>query len=379
MVHSMGSMLMLLLLVGCSSSSNDEQQLPQAKIFNLSIAAPDGIVVTRGDIGNVSSTFEESAINTLDAWVFDNHDYTLISYIHLNNFSFDEDGQRTISMKLADDFNSYSGLKVDIYVAANATASNCGLNFSRATTAAQLNAAGIGTSYFGATSPVTSVPYDGLPMSGLLRGQGVNGTSPIFEITTGRVKLVRAVSKMRFIFCKSISNPPAVSNLSISLKANTLPNEEYLFLGDVFPTATSHVKTESGYNAAAIPLVSGINATNINSYSDPVSYVYNDETGPDYETKINGGISAGNLSEVGRFYLRESDKKVEGTIAYTLGTDEQAVEKSVDFSMAAVGDFTRNHTWIVYGYFLGSGNLMLNMVNVRSWKEESETDKIYNW
>ena len=47
--------------------------------------------------------------------------------------------------------------------------------------------------------------------------------------------------------------------------------------------------------------------------------------------------------------------------------------------MGAAGDFTRNHTWIVYGYFLGSGELKLNVVDVKDWTSGSEDPKVYNW
>jgi hypothetical protein len=42
-------------------------------------------------------------------------------------------------------------------------------------------------------------------------------------------------------------------------------------------------------------------------------------------------------------------------------------------------DFTRNHTWIVYGYFMASGDLRLNLVDVKNWKEENENPEVYNW
>jgi hypothetical protein len=47
--------------------------------------------------------------------------------------------------------------------------------------------------------------------------------------------------------------------------------------------------------------------------------------------------------------------------------------------MAGAGDFTRNHTWIVYGYFLGSGELKLNVVDVKGWTTGGENQDLYNW
>ena len=93
------------------------------------------------------------------------------------------------------------------------------------------------------------------------------------------------------------------------------------------------------------------------------------------EQTIEGVTRPAELSEVRRFYLRESDKKLTGTIRYTIG----GKEKETPFEMNAAGDFTRNHTWIVYGYFLGSGTLMLNSVVLKDWEDDPESDNIYNW
>ena len=85
------------------------------------------------------------------------------------------------------------------------------------------------------------------------------------------------------------------------------------------------------------------------------------------------------LTQIGAFYLRESDRKLEGTIAYTIVTEAGNKDKTASFAMATAGDFTRNHTWIVYGYFLGNGDLKLNVVDVKGWTEDLGNPKVYNW
>ena len=77
--------------------------------------------------------------------------------------------------------------------------------------------------------------------------------------------------------------------------------------------------------------------------------------------------------------MHDSDQKLTGTISYKLGPEGNQTQKSVDFEMATAGDFTRNHTWIVYGYFLGSGELKLNVVDVKGWTEDTSNPIVYNW
>ena len=79
---------------------------------------------------------------------------------------------------------------------------------------------------------------------------------------------------------------------------------------------------------------------------------------------------------MGRFYLRESDKKIKGTITYTIGSGE---EKHASFMMANEKDFSRNHTWIVFGYFAGKETLQVYSVDVTEWTESSISHEVYNW
>ena len=377
----LSSMLMLLLLLtACSSSStDDEAEKPKVKpVLKIYLFAPESPIITRANTGSVDALEAEKEIHTIDIWVFEHESPNKkVSYIHLDDVSFS--GQKEIAMELTDKFaNLPKKPNVDIYVAANKE--SCGLtSLNENTTLAQLKETCIGSSSFGTTSPVNTVPLEGLPMSGLLENQIISGIPPVYTAMSQNVKLVRAVSKVRFIFSMSNANPPTISNLSISLSANMIPKEEYLFLEGVYPTYKSRVKLtgENNYESEA-SLVTN-NNTVINKCDDPASYAYTSETGQAYEDKMNAGITATHLSDFGTFYFRESDKKLEGTISYTLGTAPNATNKSKTFTMGAAGDFTRNHTWIVYGYFLGSGELKLNVVDVKDWTSGSEDPKVYNW
>ena len=388
----MGSMLMLLLLLtACSSSSSTDdggiekpKEKPMLKIYLFS---PESPIVTRASNGFVDALEAEKQIRSIDVWVFE-HDSPdkKVSYIHLSDLSFT--GQREISMEISDDFaNMPKKPNVDIYVVANKE--SCGLtDLGENTTLAQLKEKCIGSSAFGTSSLVSAVPAEGLPMSGLLENQIISGIPPVYTAKANYVKLVRAVSKVRFVLSKSNSNPPAVSGLSIRLDANMLPNEEYIFLEGIYPTYKSRVKTgENAYADNVTTFVSGVSINDINGCDNPPYYAYTTQTGQEYENLINSGLVDPDgdgeqhpaLSQVGLYYLHESDKQLTGTITYTLGTGDNITQKTVPFSMGAAGDFTRNHTWIVYGYFLGSGDLKLNVVDVKDWTSGSEDPKVYNW
>ena len=377
----LSSMLMLLLLLtACSSSStDDEAEKPKVKpVLKIYLFAPESPIITRANTGSVDALEAEKEIHTIDIWVFEHESPNKkVSYIHLDDVSFS--GQKEIAMELTDVFaNLPKKPNVDIYVAANKE--SCGLtSLNENTTLAQLKETCIGSSSFGTTSPANTVPPEGLPMSGLLENQIISGIPPVYTAMSQNVKLVRAVSKVRFIFSMSNANPPTISDLSISLKDNMIPKEEYLFLEGVYPTYKSRVKLtgENNYESEA-SLVTN-NNTDINQCGDPASYAYTSETGQAYEDKMNAGITATHLSDFGTFYFRESDIKLEGTISYTLGTAPNTTNPSKTFTMGAAGDFTRNHTWIVYGYFLGSGDLKLNVVDVKDWTSGSEDPKVYNW
>lgn len=379
-----------LLLSACASEPTEVIEEPKEKpVLKVYLFAPDNPIVTRADIGDVNPLLAESEIKTLDIWVFEHVSQTLVGYIHLSNQIFDSNDQKVVTMDITDDYAEKNPKpSVDIYVVANATALNSGLAFNRDTTPSELEAAKIGRStagdFFGLTALVDEVPDDGLPMSGLLKEQTVDdSTAPVYSVAmTKKVKLVRAVSKVRFILSQSTTNPPAVSDLSIKFDDNMIPTNEYIFLSGEYPTVLGHIDNtsyESGeeYNKV---LASGIGSGDINGCENPASYVYRsqgneDETAQEYETRIDDGVNANYLSQIGRYYLRESDKKITGTITYNVGGDN----RTVPFEMAAAGDFTRNHTWIVYGYFLGKGDLVLNAVYTQPWEDNPESDKVYNW
>jgi len=400
------SSMLMLFLTSCGSNDAEDVVVKEKHVLKIYIFAPDRPVITRADIGQVDASDEENAIHSIHVWAFETGTNTLVGHVYLSdpdmNETFTGEGDetatgKTVTMEISDDFANKmvnnNAPNVDIFVAANVTPYNCGLSLDASTTSTTLKAALIehkatGGDFFGVTSiadRVMAVPQNGLPMSGVLSNQVVGGTSPVYSITP-RVKLVRAVSKLRFIFAKSptLANDPHLSIKSISLNSGVLPKQEYLFLTAPYSDEVkSHVKTDGGYEVESV-LVSDVGGAGINTCDDLNHYVYNSETmdGPAYEALINEGLTKqgskpnADLSEVGRFYLRESELMLNGKIKYTMVDGDV---KEATFTMNANGDFTRNHTWLVYGYFVGTTDLVLQVVDVKVWENVTTSHTVYNW
>ena len=82
----------------------------------------------------------------------------------------------------------------------------------------------------------------------------------------------------------------------------------------------------------------------------PNMYVHTTQSPQDYELMISRGLSTNpaELTQVGPFYLRETDKKLTGKIQYSINNGEI---RTATFSMHDAGDFSRNHTWTVYAFY----------------------------
>ena len=376
------SMLMLLCWsCGGQDTDTDTPDVDQGPFLEIKVYSPERSQVTRADIGDIPGDTDENAIKNLNIWVFEHHgtgqtdDGKFVGYLSVANPNPLVDGRYRI---LVSETFVDNPPAVDIYVTANVTESNTGIKLDRTTTRAQLEAALMkhdeSQSFdpFGLTTPQSVVPADGLPMSGVLKNQPVEGMAPIVSVGTN-VKVARAVSKVRFVFCNSTDAVEQKLTIqSITFADEMIPKEEYLFLNA--PYTGRNFKVGSEYETAA-PLVN--TPTMVASYSSPTEYAYRGQTGEEYEALINDGIEKNRLTEVGKFYLRESDKKITGTITYTVGSS--TTELSAPFTMSEAGDFSRNHTWIVYGFFAGKDNLKVFSVDVNDWTESSGDHEVYNW
>jgi hypothetical protein len=142
-----------------------------------------------------------------------------------------------------------------------------------------------------------------------------------------------------------------------------IPNTEYLIQ-----------QTQSlAYNTSVSPLWEATDPEDkVVEVDDPTIYIYGGQEAQVYEDLIDQS----EITKIGPFYLRESDKKLSGTITYQLGDN---AEQQGTFEMEAAGDFRRNHTWIVYAYHAGGGFLQMNAIYVKEWTTKEKNHEVYNW
>lgn len=356
--------LIILLLTACSSS--DEGSEAQQTMLSVYVYSPEHPLLIRSEVGEVNSTFEESKVNKLQIWIFESETGALVGCLETaegETALLNVSEGAVYQLPVTDDFVQRKP-RVDVYVLANVTTDNCGVTLTRSSSRVDINTAYLDENHFGLDPLVTSVPAAGLPMSGVLKNQDVVGEAPVLRVGTSSIATVpvtRAVSKVRFVF----ANTTGASTLKIkkiTLDAGVHPTSEYLI-----------PRTETlQYNPTEATLWSG-EETAVEKVN-PEDYVYHTQTAQVYETLINQS----GLTLKGPFYLRESDRRLTGVITYTIGDGE---EHTRAFQMSNAGDFLRNHTWIVYAYHQGGGDLLLDAVYVKDWSllNEDVDHTVYNW
>lgn len=373
------SSIMLLMTAACSSSDEGGQEGVAAKkpaMLAIYVYAPEQTAaaarqaeVTRGDVGDVNvSSAAEGEIKSLQLWIYESESGAYVGYLDTKDGELAplNNGEGALyQIPVSDDFASRKPY-VNVYVQANVKAANCGVGVLNDETihGDLMNGAKIASDYFGLGNLVTSVPDEGLPMAGKLALQPVVGDAPALRVgsmsAVSTVQLTRAVSKLRFVFAKT-TGQPTVTITGITMNAEMIPDEEYLF----------KTPASMNYNADVAPLLS-VPIADIASTPDPTQYIYFDQEAQAYENLINGA----NLTVRGPIYLRESDKQLSGTISYKI---DGGTEQTADFQMQQAGDFLRNHTWIIYAYYAGSGRLQVQSLYVKDWSGKEMSHNFYNW
>ena len=399
-------LLLLPLFASCSSGKDDDESegtQQEPTVLQIYVFSPSKPIVTRANTGPVDAAYEkESKISSLHIWVYPHaNDANYNSNVALGCITlspdeitnFQNSGAGRYTMVVTDDFAN-DPVNVDVYVLANVSGGEYGLptTLDENTKKSELQDAMIQKNSdsddpFGVSTVTTvgALSEDGLPMSGVLIDQPVVGNPPILRIGTAQqvatARLTRAVSKMRFVFCKASDMENQVKITDVSLAAAQIPNQEHLFLKQAYDGRTCNIPDAASYNAAFFLPNMNIDYGGLPPVADPSKYSYNVQEGQDYENLINTGINASpkELVEKGPFYFRESNKQLTGTIYYTLKSGTTTEDKSVTFTMSAPGDFSRNHTWIVYASYSASLLDVLS-VEVVDWSKEYPKDwEFYNW
>ena len=375
--------IVIVLLSACSSSDAGEETVGathKQPMLAIYVYAPEQAAIaqreaeqTRADVGEVDPiSTDESTIKSLQLWVYESTSGKYVGYFSTSDVTALNEGQgTTYQIPVSDEFASTKP-NVNVYVMANVTSANCGVGtLDKETTRDALLAGAKISGHFGLGNLVKSVPTDGLPFAGMLTGQAVVGDAPTLRVGTlsavSTVQLTRAVSKLRFVFSKT-AEEATVNIKSIKMNAGMIPNVEYLF----------QTPASMDYNTEAKELLStAIN--DIAETDDPTKYLYLGQEAQAYENLINGAASKQPKPEVtveGPIYLRESDKQLAGTITYTIGG---GADQTVDFAMQQAGDFSRNHTWIVYAYYAGAGKLQVQSLYVKEWSTKEMNYEFFNW
>ena len=407
-------LMVAMLLTACSDHSGEGSDEKGDCFLNIYVYAPEHPMLTRADVGTIASrTAKEHEVKTLQIWVFKHRDGGLVGYLEAKpTFLNETPGQEKFQIKVLDKVFSDHPENVDVYVVANA--GSCGLVFGKNaltldknTERTKLEKAMIGVESFGVKvnedkegsyipEVTDNVPDAGLPMSGVLKNQSIYGSYPTLRVGTqdamATLQLIRAVSKLRFVICRKTEKENAKKKLvsidNIQLDGSVIPDSSYLMPVEK-PSYTS-----VGYVSTPIDYGSFTTEEDLNSIpqvSNPMIYIYESQTAQAYEDLINGAVSENKLKEFGLTYFRESDKKLTGTITYTVQerekngeewTDWKTEHKTADFSMADPGDFLRNHSWIVYVFYMDATIYTLTVTNIgmKSWASGGYEEKsVYNW
>ena len=380
--------ILTVLCAACSSGDEAEENgatgvsHKQAKLA-IYVYAPEQAAAknyaapTRADVGDVDpidNTINEGIIKSLQLWVYESTSGKYVGYFSTNDVAALNEGQgTTYQIPVTDEFAAAKP-SVNVYVMANVTSANCGVGtLNKETTRAQLLDGAKIEGHFGLGNLVKTVPTDGLPFAGKLTGQPVVGDAPTLRVGTlsavSTVQLTRAVSKLRFVFAKT-TGEAEVNIKSIKMNAGMIPDVEYLF----------KTPTSMAYNTAAAELLpSPSHISDIAQTADPTQFIYENQEAQAYENLINEAANKQPNPEVtvyGPIYLRESDMQLTGTITYTIGG---GADQTANFVMEQAGDFSRNHTWIVYAYYAGSGNLQVQSLYVKDWSTKEFNHELYNW
>ena len=380
-------------MVLCAVSCRRDAQPREEAQLMVSLYIPSA-VMTRAETGMVDPLASELKITSLQIWAFLSESGTLISYKQfapgLDSTGMPNSSITRFGLPLSDEMfrrlSSSPRPKVDVYAVANAaSAVSASAMPGEGTSRGALD--NLVVTEIGGNWPLTrAVPDAGLPMSGVLKGADVTGGYPVLNINN--LKLTRAVSKIRFVFCQqgipaTDSSPADIANdgceiVKISFDGTSEGRDCQISTTErLFTTKSLDLGTSPGY----VALSSTINGSDGNALipnsslslvEDPESLFFRGagnelESAEHYEARLDAAVAP--ESQYGPIYLRETDKTISGKIYYRVAEGGDLL--ATRFSMNAVDKFSRNHTWIVYACFVEETMKLELKVVVLPWEYTS--------
>ena len=362
--------LLAALLTGCERTPLYKLPSPEEDpTLGIAIEFPKLGESTKGAVGELPASDLENALHSLSIWVFRSDDHSLVASRDLTEDEFPHGGGvRRYSLEVSREFVQQMP-HVDVFVLGNAA--SVGLSLNSASDWDTLNDAYFGDTAtapyygFGLTNPVHEVDEDlGLPMSGCGKDLPVEGEEPVLKVRT--VKLKRAVSRLRFVFCKTHTEGAEDDEVSIQriiLGQGQIPLKEYVFTTQDSGVVLDQEELLDNYVGSDY-IVPG--PSSIAENDTPEALVYVNQDALTYEALLDDAVEHNQLTDLGYTYFRESDRRLNGRIEYTVN----GKSRTRDFNMFTAGDFARNRTWTVFGYFLSGRNLQIAL-NVLPWDYNS--------
>jgi len=346
-----GVFTLLLLLPGCRRETLSTSS-PAGPTLEIAIQFP---YVPATKAGELAATYHENKIHSLSIWVFRSEDHTPVGepLILTDKSRFPPSGgigryQFSVDWNFV---NSHPD--VDVFVLANAASIGCTLDASSdydAITSANFGYVSDEDDCFGTHTYTTSVPNDGLPMSGMKTHVKVYGTAP--QLKMDPVTLVRAVSRLRMVLCRTatddIAQEDEVSVSGITFYKDQIPLREF-----VFTEGTTGIVPGNYTDDFSFPGPAEIKRNPV-----PENLIYVNQDPDAYQQMLDQACADDELTDLGYVYLRESDKRIFGRVDYTIN----GKARSREFAMSAPGDFARNHTWTLFAYFMSGRNLQVSLV-----------------
>ena len=357
----LGALALLLLLPGCRREAHSISN-PEGPTLEIAIQFP---YVPATKAGELAATIEENKIHSLSIWVFRSEDHTRVGepLILTDESDFPPSGGIG-RYKFEVDWNFVNTHPdVDVFVLANAASIRCTLDGTSSyeldgtSSYDEIIAASFGyfneeDDWFGTHSYTTSVdPDKGLPMSGMKTHVKVYGSAPQMKVDP--ITLVRAVSRLRMVLCRTatddITLEDVVSVTGITFYKEQIPLREYVFTEGTTGVIPSYTPADFSF-----PGTSDIKRNPV-----PEDLIYVNQDPDEYQQMLDSACDAGELTDLGYVYLRESDKRIFGRVDYKIN----GKDRSREFAATSTTDFARNHTWTLFAYFMSGRNLQVSLVS----------------